>query len=74
VAELDGITLMMAVQAVRDQITRYEALLESETLTDAGEIQGLILSYEKALMKLREVYENEWREGSNLPPYSKLVP
>ena len=72
-AATDALTLMMAIQAVRDQIARYEALLTSETLRDPEEIQSLILSYEKAQERLREAYESEWREGSNLPHYSKLV-
>lgn len=73
-AEVDSITLMMAIQAVRAQIERFEALLTSETLRDPEEIQSLIFSYEKARDRLREAYEREWTEGSNLPPYSKLVP
>jgi hypothetical protein len=74
VAELDNLTLMMAIQAVRDQIQRYESLLTSETLRDPEEIQSLIFSYEKAAERLKEAYEREWSAGSNLPPYSKLVP
>lgn len=73
-AAVDALTLMMAIQAIRDQIARYEGLLTSETLRDPEEIQSLILSYEKAQERLREAYESEWREGSNLPRYSKLVP
>ena len=33
-AELDNITLMMAIQAVNAEITKYEHLLTSETLRD----------------------------------------
>lgn len=72
-AELDGLTLMMAIQAVNEQIRRYEELLTSETLRDPQEIQSLILSYEGAAAHLREAYESEWSEGGNLPPYAKLV-
>ena len=73
-AELDSLTLMMAIQAVRDQIRRYESLLTSATLRDPGEIQSLIFSYEKAAERLKQAYEDQWSEGSDLPPYSKLVP
>ena len=73
-AELDGITLMMAVQAVHAEIVRYETLLASETLRDREEIQSLVFSYEKALARLREAYESELATVGNLPPYSKLVP
>jgi hypothetical protein len=47
-AEVSGTTLMMAIQAVHAQIRHYEALLKSETLGDAAEIQSLVLSYENA--------------------------
>lgn len=73
-AELDGISLMMAVQAVHAELVRYETLLTSETLRDREEIQSLVSSYEKALARLREAYESEQAAVSNLPPYSKLVP
>jgi hypothetical protein len=73
-AAVDVLTLMMAIQAVRDQIARYEALLTSGTLRDPEEIQSLIVSYEKAQERPREAHESEWREGSNLRHYSKLVP
>jgi hypothetical protein len=72
--ELDGMTLMMAIQAVREEIKRHDLLLTSETLRDPEEIQLLILSYEKTLQRLKEAYEAVWSEGSNLPPYSSLVP
>lgn len=72
-AELDNLTLMMAIQAVQGQIRHFESLLTSQTLRDPEEIQSLILSYEKAAERLREAYEEQWNEGSNLPPYSKIV-
>jgi len=37
-AELDNITLMMAIQAVNEQINKYEHLLTSETLRDLEDI------------------------------------
>ena len=61
-------TLMMAIQAVREELKRYDLLLTSETLRDPEEIQLLILSYEKTLQRLKEAYEAVWSEGSNLPP------
>lgn len=72
-AELDNITLMMAIQAVNEQINKYEHLLTSETLRDLEDIQSLIFSYEKAAAALKEAYESEWSKGSNLPEYSTLV-
>lgn len=72
-AEIDNITLMMAIQAVNEQIKKYEQLLTSETLRDAGEIQELVFSYEKAEEVLRAAYEANWSAGGNLPEYSVLV-
>jgi hypothetical protein len=72
-ADVDGLTLMMAIQAVDQEIQRHELLLTSQTLRDPEEIQSLIATYEKAADRLREAYEAEWTAGSNLPPYAKLV-
>lgn len=47
-AELDNLTLRMAIQAVQGQIRHFESLLTSQTLRDPEEIQSLILSCEKA--------------------------
>lgn len=72
-AEIDNLTLMMAIQAVNEQIKKYETLLTSETLRDPEEIQSLIFTYEKAAEVLRKAYEKAWSEGSNLPEYKDLV-
>lgn len=72
-ADVDGLTLMMAIQAVNEQIRRYESLLTSETLRDPEAIQSLLLSYEKAADRLRDAYESEWTPGGNLPDYARLV-
>lgn len=72
-ADIDLITLMMSIQAVNEQIKKYESLLTSETLRDPEEIQSLIFSYEKAAEILKEAYLQNWSEGSNLPAYSILV-
>jgi hypothetical protein len=73
-AEVDGGTLMMAIQAVRDKIARLESLLQSETLRDAGAIQDLLMSFDRAAEKLKVAYEFERRGGRvNLPPYEDLV-
>lgn len=72
-ADVDGLTLMMAIQAVHEQIRRFEALLTSETLRDPEEIQSLLSSYETAADRLREAYERERTPGGNLPDYARLV-
>jgi len=63
----------MSIQAVNDQIRRYEQLLTSETLRDPEEIQSLLFSYEKAASVLKEAYIVNWSTGGNLPEYSALV-
>jgi len=72
-ANVDIITLMVSIQAVKEQIKKYELLLTSETLRDPEEIQSLIFSYEKAARVLKDAYLRDWREGSNMPPYEELV-
>lgn len=72
-ADLDGLTLMTAIQAVNEEIARYETLLTSRTLRDPEQVQSLMLSYEAAAERLREAYESERTEGGNLPPYAKLL-
>ena len=72
-AEVDNITLMMSIQAVNEQIKKYEQLLTSATLRDPEEIRSLILSYEKAASALKQAYIENWSEGGNLPEYSVLV-
>lgn len=72
-ADLDGLTLMMAIQAVHREIERHELLLISETLPDRERLQSLIASYERAAERLREAYESTWTPGGNLPPYAKLL-
>lgn len=72
-ADVDPITLMISIQAVNERIRKFEELLTSETLRDREEIESLVFSYEKTLNVLKEAYQQEWREGSNLPKYSILV-
>jgi hypothetical protein len=72
-ADVGGLTLMMAIQALHQQIRYYEQLLTSETLRDPEKIQSLILSYENAGANLKEAYLEERKTGSNLPSYEILV-
>ena len=72
-ADVDGLTLMMAIQAVHQQIRYYEKLLDSETLRDPQQIQSLILSCEKTAQNLKEAYLEERMAASNLPSYETLI-
>lgn len=73
-AEVDGNTLMMAIQAVRDKVARLELLLKSETLRDVAAIEDLLMSYDRAAEELKVAYEFERRGGRvNLPAYEDLI-
>ena len=72
-AEVNGLTPMMAVQAVNAELRRCEDLVSSDRLEDAGEVQSLISSFERTADELRRAYDSEWRVGCNLPPYDELI-
>ncbi|AND67849.1 hypothetical protein ATSB10_03950 [Dyella thiooxydans] len=73
-AQVDGQTLLMAVQAVRAQIR-----LLSEEVNRAGDDddltdrEDLLAGYVRAADALRVAYEAEERDSSNLPPYDLLA-
>ncbi len=70
-AEVDGNTLMMAIQAVDIEISLLIEELKSEDPNPDD--HELYMSYWKAAMKLKEAYLAEAKQVSNLPPYEKLV-
>ncbi|WP_338846852.1 hypothetical protein V8J88_24175 [Massilia sp. W12] len=72
-ANVDGMALMMAIQAVDAKITTLIEELENNDSPQAGELEALLLSYEKAAMKLKIAYEEELKTASNFPPYERLV-
>ena len=73
-AQVDGQTLLMAVQAVQAQI-----ILLSEEMDQAGkdddliDQEDLLAGYIQAADALRVAYEAEKLVSSNLPPYDLLV-
>ena len=71
--EINGSTLMMAIQAVDSKISEISKQLETENGPEASEKELLLLSYEKALEALKIGYEEAIKTSSNLPPYEKLV-
>jgi hypothetical protein len=71
--EINGLTLMMAIQAVDSKIVEIAKQLEDDDRPEASELELLLLSYEKALASLRVGYEEALRTSSNLPPYESLV-
>ena len=72
-ADINGITLGMAIQAVQSEIQRFEQLLTSETLRDPADVQDLIFAYERTAETLKAAYISDWTEGTSLPTYDELV-
>ncbi len=66
-------TLLISVQAVYQNIKRFEALLDSETLQDAENIEELLSSYDEALKTLKGLYKEQLKSGANLPPLESLL-
>lgn len=71
--EINGVTLMMAIQAVDSKVNEISKQLETDDSPEAGELESLLLCYEKALMVLKEGYEQALKTAGNLPPYEHLV-
>jgi hypothetical protein len=73
-AQVDGQTLLMAVQAVQTQIRLLSEELdragEDDDLTDQ---EDLLAGYMRAADALRVAYEAEELVSSNLPPYGLLI-
>jgi hypothetical protein len=73
-ANLDGQTLLMAVQAVHAKIRALEVQIdqagEDDDVTD---LEDLLSGYLQAADALRQAYETEELTSSNLPPYDLLV-
>ena len=72
-SHISGLTLMMAIQAVHSKINDIEEQLGAHDAAGAGDLERLLLSYERALQELRDGYEEIQRTASHLPPYQKLV-
>jgi len=65
-------TLMMAIQAIKKEISHLEALLESETLSDGADIQDLLCSYEASEAELKPLYIEKQKYTKNYPAYESL--
>ena len=74
-ANVDGQTLLMAVQAMQAQIQSLEAQIAQATEhQDISELEDLLRAYTQAADTLRCAYEAEELLSSNLPPHDMLVP
>ena len=73
-ADVDGQTLLMAVQAVHAQIHSLEAQIDQAGEDDdVSDQEDLLMGYMRAADTLRVAYEAEKLTSSNLPPYDRLV-
>jgi len=74
-ADIDGQTLLMAVQAVQAQIHLLEAQIDQAGEDDdVSDQEDLLMGYMRAADTLRVAYEAEELTSSNLPPYDRVVP
>jgi hypothetical protein len=73
-AEVNGRTLMLAIQAVDAKMRTLQARLElAGDEDDAADAEEMLMSYEGAAENLRAAYEIARLAASNLPPYAELV-
>ncbi len=73
-ANIDGLTLGMAVQAMDFQIRTLEKQVDETEGPEGADLEDLLLRYMTAAGVLRRGYEEERAVLSNLPPYERLVP
>jgi hypothetical protein len=72
-ANIDGLTLGMAIQAMDFQIRTLEKQVDETDGPDAVDLEDLLMRYMTAAEVLRRGYEEECAVLSNLPPYERLV-
>lgn len=72
-AEIDNNTLLVSLQSVYESVKRYEALLESETLSDPENVTELLMTYDEALKSLKSVYQDQLDGGANLPQLEAVL-
>lgn len=72
-ADVDGQTLLMAVQAVQAQMQALEARI-AQAGDDVGNQEDLPMGYTQAAEALRRAHGAEASTSSNLPPHDMLLP
>jgi len=73
-ADVDAITLSVAVEAVDALITTLAAELEANPdASDGGVLEMDLLRHTKAAHKLEIAYREATKNASNMPPYERLV-
>lgn len=71
--EVDGNTLVMAIQAVDDKLHALEAARDLAGEEHADDYVEEIMAFDEAAHKLKRAYDQAQRLANNLPPYDKLV-
>jgi len=70
---VNGRTLVIAIQAVDFKMVNIEREIEALPADKGAELESLLLSYENAAEALKRAYQEACSEADNLPPYEKLV-
>jgi hypothetical protein len=73
--DVNGRTLMLAIQAVDAKLKSLQARLDAAGDDDdaAADAEEMMMSYEGAAEDLRAAYEIARLAASNLPPYASLL-
>ena len=72
-AEINGRTLMMAIQAVDEKLQQLSQAIEACKEDELIDLEDMLLCYSKTADDLRKAYLLECKQCSNLPDYGKLV-
>lgn len=70
--DIDGVTLMMAIQAVDEVIGRLTEATADEDSADPDD-QVMLMDYRRAARRLEDAYDKACEVELDLPPYDKLV-
>ena len=71
-ANIDGMTLMMAIQAVDEVIGRLTEATADEDSADPND-QTMLMDYRRTAKRLEEAYDKACEVELDLPPYDELV-
>jgi hypothetical protein len=71
-AEIDGVTLMMAIQAVDEVIGRLTEATSDEGEADPDD-QQMLMDYRRAARQLEVAYKALCQVEGDLPAYAELV-
>ena len=70
--DVDGVTLMMAIQAVDEVMGRLTEATADESCADPDE-QTMLMDYRRAARRLEAAYDKACQVELDLPPYDELV-